>query len=130
MLPAAGGGTQLVNDAGAPFAGMSARAGMQGEGHYRAIWLTTPTIRCLNCYKARGTMLASTVLSVGEARGSQLASPGTDVELHAGPRMHSEAPRYGGSGIRTHEVSPPAGFQDRCIQPLCHPSNCPKVLTL
>lgn len=30
--------------------------------------------------------------------------------------------RSGGSGIRTHEVSPPAGFQDRCIQPLCHPS--------
>jgi len=28
----------------------------------------------------------------------------------------------GGSGIRTHETLRPAGFQDRCIQPLCHPS--------
>ena len=28
----------------------------------------------------------------------------------------------GGSGIRTHEGISPAGFQDRCIRPLCHPS--------
>ena len=30
---------------------------------------------------------------------------------------------FGGSGeIRTHGGFPHAGFQDRCIQPLCHPS--------
>ncbi len=28
----------------------------------------------------------------------------------------------GGGGIRTHETFRPAGFQDQCIQPLCHPS--------
>ena len=28
----------------------------------------------------------------------------------------------GGSGIRTHGALRPAGFQDRCIRPLCHPS--------
>ncbi len=31
---------------------------------------------------------------------------------------------FGGSGeIRTHEPFRVAGFQDRCIQPLCHASN-------
>ena len=31
--------------------------------------------------------------------------------------------KNGGGGIRTHEEDePPAGFQDRCIQPLCHPT--------
>lgn len=30
---------------------------------------------------------------------------------------------YGGRGeIRTHDRLPDAGFQDRCIQPLCHSS--------
>ena len=28
----------------------------------------------------------------------------------------------GGGGIRTRETLRPVGFQDRCIQPLCHPS--------
>ena len=28
-----------------------------------------------------------------------------------------------GGGIRTHETLRFAGFQDQCIQPLCHPSN-------
>jgi hypothetical protein len=28
----------------------------------------------------------------------------------------------GGGGIRTHEGRSPAGFQDRCLQPLGHPS--------
>jgi hypothetical protein len=28
----------------------------------------------------------------------------------------------GGGEIRTHEAFRPAGFQDRCNQPLCHPS--------
>ena len=28
----------------------------------------------------------------------------------------------GGGGIRTHESFRPAGFQDRCLQPLGHPS--------
>jgi hypothetical protein len=40
-----------------------------------------------------------------------------------GPATTSRLRNFnGGSGIRTHEVLPPAGFQDRCIQPLCHPS--------
>jgi hypothetical protein len=30
--------------------------------------------------------------------------------------------RSGGGGIRTHEGLHPAGFQDRCLQPLGHPS--------
>gem|GEM_PF-4382511 len=29
----------------------------------------------------------------------------------------------GGGEIRTHEGLRPAGFQDQCIQPLCHPSD-------
>lgn len=29
----------------------------------------------------------------------------------------------GGSGIRTHGTLRHSGFQDRCIRPLCHPSN-------
>ena len=28
----------------------------------------------------------------------------------------------GGGGIRTHETFRPAGFQDQCDRPLCHPS--------
>ena len=31
----------------------------------------------------------------------------------------------GGGGIRTHGALRHAGFQDRCIRPLCHPSNSP-----
>ena len=43
----------------------------------------------------------------------------------------------GGGEIRTHEAFRPSGFQDRRIQPLCHPSkkkfgreNCATTLTL
>jgi hypothetical protein len=51
------------------------------------------------------------------------STPGTDawllLALHTG-YVDNEA--YGGREIRTPEGFHPAGFQDQCIQPLCHPS--------
>ena len=39
---------------------------------------------------------------------------------------------YGGrGGIRTHEgAEPPAGFQDRCLKPLGHPSSFGRINNL
>src|SRR6266550_4162816 len=36
----------------------------------------------------------------------------------------------GGGEIRTHEAFRPAGFQDRCNQPLCHPSSYSRAFIL
>ncbi len=41
-----------------------------------------------------------------------------------------EAHHGGRGGIRTHEAFRPAGFQDRCIRPLCHPSDGSAVYTI
>ncbi len=40
----------------------------------------------------------------------------------AGPAAQDRPFDGRGGGIRTHETLRPAGFQDQCIQPLCHPS--------
>ncbi len=45
-------------------------------------------------------------------------------------RVRDEPFYFGGSGeIRTHDGFPHAGFQDRCIRPLCHFSAA-KILLL
>jgi hypothetical protein len=42
------------------------------------------------------------------------------------PNCRSGTEMIGGwGGIRTHEEFPPGGFQDRCLQPLGHPSRAP-----
>ncbi len=38
--------------------------------------------------------------------------------------VHQSRSSRGGRGIRTLEVSPPSGFQDRRTRPLCEPSRC------
>ena len=44
------------------------------------------------------------------------------MEERPGRKGFGTAPHGGGGGIRTLETLRPAGFQDQCIQPLCHPS--------
>ena len=38
------------------------------------------------------------------------------------PEVRNKRESGGEGGIRTHGELPHAGFQDRCIRPLCHPS--------
>ena len=46
-----------------------------------------------------------------------------DLLLNARARPTIDGPGSGrGGGIRTHGDLRHAGFQDRCIRPLCHPS--------
>ncbi len=53
-------------------------------------------------------------------RGSPSSLP--PVARFEPPWAYAHRDFSGGGGIRTHVGYSPAGFQDRCIQPLCHPS--------
>ena len=73
-------------------------------------------VRRLNCsIRAEDTY----VDWVRRVRDATLGTVGTGGGVSAGfsPRLDG-----GRGGIRTHGWSPIDGFQDRCIQPLCHPS--------
>ena len=67
---------------------------------------------------------------LGPRCGAELSGPACRQFAASGVKSAAAGAilfRNGGwGGIRTHEGLPPGGFQDRCLQPLGHPSvGCP-----
>lgn len=58
-------------------------------------------------------------VELADARWVRDATVGAESGVSAGFSRRLDGGR---GGIRTHGWSPIDGFQDRCIQPLCHPS--------
>ena len=68
------------------------------------------------------------MLATRDPRDLRFDCPDFAAHIAANPGHLIAAPTAGsgGGGIRTHEPGlPVTGFQDRRIQPLCHPSGCP-----
>ena len=74
---------------------------------------------------ARGVVAGRTVVEVETAHEpSAMPALAGDCPIPRDTQRISAKGLNGGSGIRTHGRDKPySGFQDRCIRPLCHPSD-------
>lgn len=78
-------------------------------------------------FESRGGGIISVTLLPRSLRSLALSASRTVFKSdprnqRAGPAAQDRPFDGRGGGIRTHETLRPAGFQDQCIQPLCHPS--------